>query len=219
MAKKIYISPSDQVENLYAVGNTNEAVQCRKIALALAEALKRCGLEARTNTADGGQAMYDRVKESNTWGADAHICIHTNAFNGKVSGFRAFYYNAGGAGHKLCKAIMATVAPVTPGTSDGVSAMPGFYEVNSTNCPCAYLELGFHDNPTEARYIIDHTVELAEAICEGICNHYGVAYIAPAKTIYRVQIGAFAVRDNATACLEKAKKAGFSDAFITQADK
>ena len=43
MAKKIYISPSDQTENRYAVGNTNEAEQCRKIAAALVEALTRCG--------------------------------------------------------------------------------------------------------------------------------------------------------------------------------
>ena len=39
MSKKIYISPSDQTKNFYAVGNTNEAEQCRRIALALVDAL------------------------------------------------------------------------------------------------------------------------------------------------------------------------------------
>ena len=53
MVPKIYISPSDQVANTYAVGNTNEAVQCREIALLTVEALKRCGLSALTNTKDG----------------------------------------------------------------------------------------------------------------------------------------------------------------------
>lgn len=43
MSKKIYISQSDQTENRYAVGNTNEAEQCRKITSALVEALERCG--------------------------------------------------------------------------------------------------------------------------------------------------------------------------------
>lgn len=42
---KIYISPSDQVSNTYAVGNTNEAVQCRAIAQYLDAALKRCGID------------------------------------------------------------------------------------------------------------------------------------------------------------------------------
>ncbi len=216
MAKKIYISPSDQIENIYAVGDTNEAVQCRKIALATVAALKRCGFEAMTNTTDGGSAMYERVRESNQWKADAHIPIHTNAFNGKVSGFRAFYYVANGAGNRLCDAIMAAVAPITPGTSDGVSPKPEFYECNASNAPCAYLELGFHDNPIEAQYILDHTEELAEAICRGICNFYNVEYKAPETALYRVQIGAFAVRENAEAVLKEAKAAGFSDAFVTK---
>ena len=43
MAKRVYISPSDQVENKYAWGNTNEHVQCQRIAEAEAAALRRCG--------------------------------------------------------------------------------------------------------------------------------------------------------------------------------
>ena len=45
MAKRVYISPSDQVENKYAWGNTNEHVQCQRIAEAEAAALRRCGVE------------------------------------------------------------------------------------------------------------------------------------------------------------------------------
>ena len=40
MSKKVYISPSDQTENRYAWGNTNEHVQCQKIAEAEAAALR-----------------------------------------------------------------------------------------------------------------------------------------------------------------------------------
>lgn len=217
MAKKIYISPSSQTENKYVIGNTNEAAQCRKIAVKTVEALERCGFEAKTNTTEG-KTMYDRVRESDAWGADAHIPIHTNAFDGKVAGFRGFYYKAGGAGHKLVAAIEDTVAPITPGTSDGLSAQPKLYEVYSSNAPCAYLELGFHDNKEEAQYIIDHTVELAEAICKGVCKYYGVEYVAPKVNtqgvkLYRVQTGAFTNYDNAKALMNKLKAAGF-EAFI-----
>ena len=41
MAKKVYLSPSDQTKNTYAYGNTNEAVQCGRIAEATKKALKR----------------------------------------------------------------------------------------------------------------------------------------------------------------------------------
>ena len=177
MSKKIYISPSSQTENRYAVGNTNEAEQCRKIAAKLVEALKRCGFEAKTNTADG-KSMYDRVKESNAWGADFHIPIHTNAFNGNVGGFRGFYFSQSSKGYGMVKEIMKFVSPLTPGTNDGLSAQPGLYECKASNAPCAYLELGFHDNPAEAQYIISHTEELAEAICKGICHYCGVNYVS-----------------------------------------
>ena len=217
MAKKIYISPSSQTENKYVIGNTNEPAQCRKIAVKTVEALERCGFEAKTNTTEG-KTMYDRVRESDAWGADAHIPIHTNAFDGKVAGFRGFYYKAGGAGHKLAAAIEDTVAPITPGTSDSLSAQPKLYEVYASKAPCAYLELGFHDNKDEAQYIIDHTEELAEAICKGVCKYYGVEYVAPKVNtqgvkLYRVQTGAFTNYDNAKALMNKLKAAGF-EAFI-----
>ena len=110
--QKIYISPSDQVRNTYAAGDTTEAIQCRAIALLLVNALKRCGFEARTNVTDG---MYKRVEESNAWDADLHICIHTNAYNGKVAGTRIFCYAFNTPGHEVCKAVMETLAPITPG--------------------------------------------------------------------------------------------------------
>lgn len=173
--KRIYISPSSQEENLYAAGGTNEAEQSRKIALELVKELKRCGFDARTNVSRG-KTMYDRVAESNVWKADAHIPIHSNAFDGKVTGFRGFGYDTTGEGYRLAGAIMETLAPVMPGTSDGLSAQPQLYEVKASDAPCAYLEIGFHDNPVEAQFIIDHTKEIAQAICRGICNHFGQEY-------------------------------------------
>ena len=216
--KKIYLSPSSQPANKYAVGNTNEQEQCRKIAAKTVEALKRCGFDARAGM-DGN--MYSRVEESNAWGANAHIPIHTNAFDGKVAGFRGFYYNDGSAGHKLVAAIEKAVAPITPGTSDGLSSQKGLYEIYASNAPCAYLELGFHDNAEEAQYIIDHTEDLAEAICKGVCNYYGVDYVPPKVNtdgvkLYRVQVGAYSQYANAEAMLKKIKAAGFTDAFIKE---
>ena len=34
MGHKVFLSPSDQTANTYAVGNTNEAEQCGRIAVA-----------------------------------------------------------------------------------------------------------------------------------------------------------------------------------------
>lgn len=219
MSKKIYISPSSQPANTYAVGNTNEQEQCRRIALALEKELDRCGFNAKTGISD---SMYTRVPESNAFGADLHLPIHTNAFDGKVAGLRIMVYKKGGEAEQIAKAIMDTLAPITPGSSDGISVYPGLYEVKNSNAICVYIEVGFHDNPEEAQWIIDHHQDIAVAIAKGLCNHYGVKYVAEAKepvkeeskTIYRVQVGAYSVKANAEAMLRKLQEAGFSDAFI-----
>lgn len=63
MTKKIYLSPSNQNANSYKVGNTNEMVQCNKIASAAKSALERCGFSVKK--AQQGQSMYTTVAESN----------------------------------------------------------------------------------------------------------------------------------------------------------
>ena len=179
MPKKIYFSPSDQTRNTYAVGDTTEAIQCRQIALYAADAAQRCGFDAMTNiTLGGDDGMVERVRESNAWGADVHIPIHTNAADGKIMGTRIFTHDTTGAGYRIAQAIMAELAPITPGSSDSITAHQ-YYEVTAANAPTVYLEVGFHDNAEEAQWIIDHKQEIAEAIVRGLCNYYGVTYIAP----------------------------------------
>lgn len=194
MAYKIYLSPSDQYGNLYAYGNTNEAVQCNLISKACQKALERCGFEVKQN-----ENMYTAVKESNSWKADLHVPIHTNAFDGKVSGTRIFAYALSGEGYKAAQAIYNVLAPITPGKSENIKAAPTLYEVKNTNAPCVYVEVDFHDNPTAAKWIIEHTEDIAEAICKGICNHFKVTYKTPTtKTVkYAVQFGNFATRAEA----------------------
>jgi N-acetylmuramoyl-L-alanine amidase len=226
MAKKIYLSPSSQPENTYAVGNTNEQEQCRRIAAAARDALIRCGFEAKAGM-EG--TMYTRARESNTWGADLHVPIHTNAWKGLLQGSRMFCSSVSGEGGKACKAILNVLAPLVPGDSDGVQSAD-FYEITATNAPCAYVEAAFHDHKEQAQWIIDHVVDIGEAICKGICDYYGVEYAAPESvptqeekpvetpveaenTIYRVQVGAFRNKQYAYNMLEELRSHGY-DGFV-----
>lgn len=173
MAKKIYLSPSDQIANKYAYGNTNEAVQCRRIADALEAALKRCGFEVKNNKTG---SMAARVNESNKWGADLHLPIHTNAYNKKTTGTRLFSHDSTGEGRKACRAIYKFLAPLTPGTSESITTYSDLYEIKYTWAPCAYIECEFHDNAAAAQWIVEHVEDIAEAICKGICKYFGVTY-------------------------------------------
>lgn len=123
---KVYLSPSNQTDNRYAYGNTTEAVQCGKIADACRAALERSGVTVKVGHMP---SMQDKCKESNAFGADLHVPIHTNAFNGTVTGTRMFCFNSGGEGMKACKAIFNRLAPVTPGTSENIRVDASLYEV------------------------------------------------------------------------------------------
>ena len=174
MAKKIYLSPSSQPNNVYAGVDTNEQEVCRAIARELAIDLKRCGFEVKCG--DYG-TMYTRVAESNEWKADLHLPIHTNAFNGKVSGTRLMAISKTGLGYKVCKAISKYLFPLTPGTSENIS-ISNVYEIKYAYAPTAYIEVDFHDVPSVAKWLVEHKPQIAEAICKGICAYYGVKYVA-----------------------------------------
>ena len=213
---KIYLSPSSQHENPYAYGGTNEAAQCMKIALAASVALKRSGFEVSV----GGGTMYQRVPESNRWGADLHVAIHTNAANGQTTGTRCYAWKTGSDGFRAAQAIFNVLAPITPGTSEGVFEQRGWYEIKNTKAPCAYVECEFHDVPETAKWIVEHTTEIGDAIAKGICNFYGVAFVPETppeaeepEVLYRVQCGAFSKKENAEALVARLKAAGF-DAII-----
>ncbi len=168
--------------------------------------------------------MEVSIRESNSWGADLHLPIHTNAGGG--AGTVVFVYEQSEENLKPARAIYQEVQAVTPGqTLYGVRTLSQLAELNSTNAIAVYLEVDFHDNAQIAKWLTEHPQTVGEAIAKGICKNYGVPYQAPGgsltpagkKTVYRIQVGAFADRTNAEAFLKKVQAAGFSDAFLTQA--
>ena len=222
MSKKIYISPSNQVANAYATGGTNEREQCHKIAKACVEYLKKAGFDVKCTYNDD---MYARVRESNKFGADMHIAIHTNATSkhNVTGGTQILLYSLSGERKKAGQAVFDSLSPLTPGKSaERLIAKPDFYECNSTSALAVYCECEFHDTKEGSDFIIKNTTAIGEAIAKGVCNYYGVKLSAeknnaPSKngTLYAVQTGAFSNRSNAEKQLKSLQKAGF-DGFIVE---
>ena len=226
MAKRIYISPSNQNGNLYATGNTNEKVQCHKIAKACVAYLKKAGFEVKCTYDDD---MYKRVRESNAFGADMHVAIHTNA-TGKhnvTGGTQILLYSLDGERKKAGQAVFERLAPITPGKSaEKLIAKPGFYECEAANGITVYCECEFHDTKEGSDFIIKNTTKIGEAIAKGICDYYGVKL--PAEKIettekddvlYTVQCGAFSNYQNAQKRKAELEAKGINDAFITTKKK
>ena len=223
-APKIYVSPSNQSGNPYATGGTNERAQCAKIAKACVAYLQKAGFRVKCTYADD---MVDRVRESNAFGADVHLAIHTNATpNHTVTGgTQVLLYALSGEQKKLGQAVFDRLAPLTPGKSaEKLVAMPDFYECRAAKGMTVYCECEFHDTKTGSDFIRTHTAAIGEAIAQGICDYYGVKPTAAkpaaksaakaAAPLYVVQAGAFSSEQGAKAHVAKLKKAGFEAFYV-----
>lgn len=220
MSKKIYISPSNQVGNIYATGNTNEKEQCHKIAKACVDALVENGFQVMCTYNDD---MYKRVEESNAFEADIHIAIHTNATakHNVTGGSQVLLYSISGEREKAGNAVLSRLSPITPGKSaERLVLKPDFYEVRATKGLALYCECEFHDTQLGSDFIINNTDRIGEAIAYGICDYYGVVpknknSVPNDGTLYKVQVGAFSVRENAENYLAKLKNAGFEGFIVS----
>lgn len=203
---KIYISPSNQNGNKYAFGNTNEMEVCNKIADKVVEDLT---LNAFTvKKAKKGQAMVDSIKESNTFKADLHICIHTNAGGG--AGTVVFVYDKSKTNMQYAQPIYKNVQSITPGKTEyGVRAYPELAEINSTTAVCVYIEVEFHDNKDLAKWIISNVDKIAKAIVKGICEGCNKQYRDNSGHIYRVQVGAFTEKRGAENLAKELNNKGY----------
>ena len=90
------------------------------------------------------------------------------------------------------------------------------------NAPGLILEHSFHTQTRATKWLmVDSNLDkLAQAEAKVIAEYYGLKKPAIVTgTIYRVQIGAFSVKENAEKQLAEAKAAGFTDAIIVEAVK
>ncbi len=220
MSKKIYISPSNQNGNVYATGKTNEKEQCHRIAKHCVAFLKKNGFDVKCTYNDD---MYERVSESNAFGADLHVAIHTNATakHNVTGGSQVLLYSLTGERAKAGQAVLKRLAPLTPGKSaERLVEKPDFYEIRAAEAITLYCECEFHDTTEGSDFIIKNVKKIGEAIAMGVCDYYGVDFTekennAPSEdgTLYSVQVGAFSSKKNADNYVKQLKKAGF-DAFV-----
>ncbi len=213
--KKIYLSPSNNQNNIYSYGCTNEMEQCYKIAASACYSLFRCGFLAKKSPM--GQLMYTTVDASNSFGSDLHICIHTQAIDNQTIGkTRVILYKNSDENKKAGTAILQEVAKLSIGSDYILEENKNIYELNSTNAIAIYLVVEFNNTVEGSKWVIDNAVNIGDAIAQGVCKYYGVKYIArdekeddtktKSDNLYIVckkwsdknsQIGAFKLLDNA----------------------
>lgn len=186
----IYLSPSTQEFNEYVNGLGTEEEWMNRLADAMEPQLTASGILFTRNTPD--MTAASSIQASNAGSYDLHLALHTNASGagqeGRNRGILAFYYPGSPRGQRAAeffvdglKAIYPLPALVRtePTTTIG--------EVRRTRAPAVLLELGFHDNPEDAQWIVTHIDAMAESLVLSLTEYFGLPFF-PASTPQRGEV-------------------------------
>lgn len=181
----IYLSPSRQTANLYAVGNTTEQQQMYKVANALKKILEQeyyCTVYIPSTSLMLG--LKDRAYDAYIRDSDVYLAIHSNSVSGgvKMHGATGFYFPACNQSYQLAQNIVSEMGKIEFKTSlvksklqNGMTAFDntGYGEVRD---PSYYgmisvlAEVEYHHYDVPARWIINNTDKIARALANSLEN-------------------------------------------------
>lgn len=184
------------------------------IMLACNDVLIRHGITTvLSRTKDENDPVTQEVKEANKSGADIAVSFHTNAGGG--DGSESLYYSSSVKGKKLAQ-ICEKYTKAIGQNSRGVKVRDDLHFLKGTKMTSVLCECAFIDNDKD-NDIIDSQKErtaFGTAYAKAILEFLNIAYEEPRNKTYIVQVGAYKTKALADNALEKAKSAGFTDAFV-----
>ena len=225
MSKKVFIAVGHGGRDPGAVAN---GFQEKNLNLAIALACKKVlddhsVLTQISRTVDEDDELTQRIRECNAFDPDLALDIHNNAGGG--DGAEVYHHFGGGTGKVLAQNILEEITAIGQNSrgaktrlNDAGTDYFGF--IRQTNAPAVIVECAFLDNAKDLQ-IIDTAAEqetMGTAIAKGILKTLNIPFQQQDTALYRVQVGAYRVRENAQAMLKKLEEAGFSG-FIVSASQ
>lgn len=178
----IYLSPSTQEYNPYYDGDGSEEYYMNLIADAMEPYLTSSGIQYVRNTPQ--MTAASSIQASNAGKYDVHLALHSNAapenLAGKITGIDAYYSPNSERGRRLADIFVSNLKALyynpnkvqtRPTTSIG--------EVSRTRAPAVLLELGYHDNPTDAEWIRANINAIARNLVYSLTEYFGIPFVEP----------------------------------------
>lgn len=228
MAKKVFIGVGHGGSDPGAVADGLKEKDINlAVALACRDELERHDvLVLMSRTVDEDDRLGEEIRECNAFSPDLAMDVHNNAGGGDGA---EVFYGTSGKGKPAAENILEEIKKIgqnSRGAKTWVNAKGQNYLgfIRETLAPAILVECAFLDNKKDVQ-IIDTPQEQKQfgvAIAKGILKTLDIAWKEDAKpdsaegsdVVYRVQVGAYYVKSNAEAMLEKLKAAGFTDAYI-----
>ncbi len=175
----IYLSPSTQEANLYVTGGSEEYYM-NLLADRMEPYLRASGIGFTRNRPD--MTALSSIRASNAGEYDLHLALHSNAAPenryGEIRGSDVYYYPGSAAGKRAAGEIAEGLRGIYPGTVRVVGSTR-LGELRRTKAPSVFLELAYHDNPEDARWITENLDAVAANLVESLCRYFGIPFITP----------------------------------------
>ena len=219
-----HLGNSKGIPRSMGLGEIREWTLNDRVARYFAQAAEEYEVELLRTDDPTGETLIDipeRCAAANGWSADLYLDLHHNGgINGGTGGGMVVFSRPGDEesgrfAREVYEAVIA--AGGLRGNRCDYLIEKNWQTMKESRMPALLIEYGFMDSKTDAPIIV--TEEFARmagyATMAGIAKAAGLEKKKQEKTVYRVQVGAYLVRENAEAMLKKLEKAGFPG-FIVQ---
>ncbi len=178
----IYLSPSTQESNMYVTGTGSEEYWMNRLADAMIPYLNSCGIRYTRNTPD--MTAGSSIRQANQGWYDFYLALHSNAAGagnyGNVRGIIAFYYPTSTQGQQAAQIFVNNLRNIYPEPNLVYTrATTTLGEVRDSRFPAVLLELGYHDNYDDARWIESNIAEIARNLVLSLTDYFDIPFIWP----------------------------------------
>lgn len=171
--KTVFLSPSSQEFNMYLTGENEEEymnILADKIEYYFTQ--NNIGFDRNSKA----ESFLGAIERSNRKKYDLHLALHSNAsgpeLSGQLRGPVIFYFPESSAGKCASEIVASGLREIYP-RPDLVSVLPSYTlaEVRRTSAPVVYVEVGYHDNAEDERWIKDNLDLIAENISRSVIDY------------------------------------------------
>ena len=177
----VYLSPSTQDYNPYIIGGS-EKYYMNLLADAMEPYLSSSRISYGRNDPNGNAAAA--VARGNRGNYRLYLALHSNAapeiYEGMLRGPDVYYYPTSAQGKRAAEIIANGLREIYPEPElVNTRSSTELLELRRSKAPAAYLELAYHDNEQDARWIADNIDAIAENLVISIADFLGVPYYPP----------------------------------------
>ena len=179
----IYLSPSTQEYNPYITGSGSEEYWMNQIADAMEPYLRANTIRFTRNTPD--MTAASSIAQAARGSYDFYLALHSNASGdgsseGRQRGIIAFYYPTSTNGRRAADIFVTNLKEIYPlpqlVTARATTALG---EVRQPKMPSVLLEIGYHDNTADARWIEENVQSIAENLSRSMTEYFALPFIYP----------------------------------------